>query len=117
MFKTAGSNVPATMKGTLLGRTEDKERIFSFDLGSNFDIDDNNLIDLKGFKQFGKPQDEIRVNLDETVNFIFTYSGEGQVLKSTADFKIDQSLFTSLNVAIIELEYKIFGKNLRSLYI
>lgn len=117
MFKTAGSNVSATMKGTLLGRTEDKERIFSFDLGSNFDIDDNNLIDLKGFKQFGKPQDEIRVNLDETVNFIFTYSGEGQVLKSTADFKIDQSLFTSLNVAIIETEYKIsFGKNLRSLY-
>lgn len=117
MFKTAGSNVSATLRGTLLGRTEDRERIFSFTLGSNFDIDDNNYIDFKGFKQFGRVQDEIRVELDETANFIFTYAGDDQVLRSTSDFKIDQTLFSRLNVSIIETEYKVsFGKALRSLY-
>lgn len=116
-FKAAGSNSPAVMRGTLKGRTSDKERIWQFKLDSRFDIDSLDQIDLKGFTQFGRPQEEIRVDLDERANFIFTYAGDGLTLKSSADFKIEQSLFDRTNVAIIETEYRvIFGKPLNSLY-
>lgn len=116
-FKVEGSNSPAVMKGTLLGKTEDKERIFEFKLGSNFDIDAVDSLDLKGFNQFGRPQDQVRVKLEETANFIFTYGTEGLTLRSVSDFKIDQSLFSTVNIAIIETEYKVsFGQILDAFY-
>lgn len=116
-FMSTGSNQPAVLRGQLKGRTEDKERIWEFDLRSQFDIDSQNQLDLRGFTQFGRPQAEIRVDLDEQANFIFTYGGDGLVLKSSADFKIDQTLFDKPNIAIIETEYRvIFGKDLGAMY-
>lgn len=108
---------PVTMKGKLLGITEDKERVWEFRMPSRFDIDDTNEIDLAGFNQFGRPQDSVRVNLTETANFIFTYGGGSGTLLSNSDFRIDQNLFNTTNIAIIETEYSMeFARPLESLY-
>ncbi|WNV45845.1 hypothetical protein [Aeromonas phage AerS_266] len=116
-FSVEGSTAPAVMKGTLLGKTAEGERVFQFKIPSRFDVDALDTIDLKNFNQFGRPQDTVRVNLEETANFIFTYSGDGLALKSATDFKIDQTLFNNITIAIIETEYKLtFGQTLNSLY-
>ena len=108
---------PVTMKGTLLGKQEDGERVWQFRMPSRFDISDINEIDLGGFNQFGRPQDAVRVNLTETANFIFTYGGGSGTLLSNSDLRIDQTLFNTTHVAIIETEYKMeFARPLESLY-
>ena len=108
---------PVTMKGKLLGVTAEKERIWEFRMPSRFDIDDTNEIDLAGFNQFGRPQDTVRVGLVETANFIFTYGGGSGALLTNSDLRIDQTLFDTTNIAIIETEYKMeFARPLESLY-
>lgn len=116
-FNTIGSSTPATMRGKLLGKSEDKERVWQFTIPSRFDLDDLDQIDLGGFNQFGRPQDQIRTKLNEVANFIFTFAGDGQVVRSASDMKVDQSLFDRVNVAIIETEYATtFGKRLGAMY-
>ncbi|QEP52387.1 hypothetical protein D9_0180 [Aeromonas phage D9] len=116
-LNTEGSNALASIRGKLKGLNKDKERVWEFKIPSRFDITDRDEIDLRGFQQFGRPQDEVRVKLEEIATFIFTYAGDGQVLRSPSDGKIDQSLFEQLSVAIIETEYRVqFGKRLSSLY-
>lgn len=114
---SSGSSELAALRGKLLGKTEEKERIWEFTIPSRFDIDSKHELDLRGFNQFGRPQNEIRSVLDTVATFIFTYSGDGQTLNPTADGKIDQTLFERTSVAIIETEYRLtFGKNLESIY-
>lgn len=116
-FGMNGRESPVTMKGTLVGKTEEGERRFEFVMDSRYDIDDLGQIDLGGFNQFGRPQDKVRVNLTETANFIFTYGGAGHTLLSPSDMKIDQNLFTSTNISMIETEYVMeFARPLESLY-
>jgi hypothetical protein len=116
-FKSSDSNSPAIKRGTLVGKVAEGERIFRFTLPSRYDIDANDEIDLRGFNQFGQPQNLVRVALDVVANFIFTYSADGQILRSAADFKIDQTLFNGTTIAMIETEYRVsFGKILSSMY-
>lgn len=113
-----GTTSPATMRANFDGIDSDtKERIFSFRIESNYDIDDGNQIDMFGFNQFGRPQDHTFVDLATTANFIFTYSGPGNQLLSKSDMKIDQTLFNSTTISMIETEYAVeFGRPLESLY-
>lgn len=114
---SSGSSELAALRGTLLGKNADNERIWEFTIPSRFDIDAKDEIDLRGFNQFGRPQNEIRSKLDTVATFIFTYSGDGQTLTSPSDGKIDQTLFNRINVSIIETEYRLtFGKSLGSIY-
>lgn len=116
-FGISKGDAPVTMKGTLKGVTEDKERIWEFRMPSRFDIDEDDQIDLAGFNQFGRPQTAVRVNLLETANFIFTYGGGTGTLLSNSDLRIDQTLFNTTNIAIIETEYSMeFARPLESLY-
>lgn len=117
-FTPSGVASPISMKAELAGVTEDGERRFVFTIPSNFDITDADLINLSGFNQFGQPTIAGSfVDLQTTANFIFTLSGSGVKLTSASDMKIDQSLFTSTNISIIETDYVVeFGRNLSSLY-
>lgn len=117
-FKTVDSTSPATIKATMIGLAEDSgERVYVFDLGTTFDLNENSQLNLAGFRQFGKLQDEVRVDLSTIANFIFTYAAPNLILQSTSDFKIDQALFNTLSISIIETEYVVeFGKLLSSLY-
>lgn len=116
-FGMIGRDSPVTMKGTLLGKDKDGERLWEFRMPSRFDVDEDDRIDLAGFNQFGRPQDSVRVNLKETADFIFTYGGGTGTLLSNSDMRIDQTLFTTTHIAIIETEYSMeFGRPLESLY-
>lgn len=111
------SSSPATIRAALLGKTADGERIFSFRLPSSFDVDSFNQIDLGNLNQFGKPQEQVYIDLSTTANFIFTYSGDGQQLLSSSDMKINQLLFDRTTVSMIETDYKLeFGRYLKSMY-
>lgn len=117
-FTPSGVTSPIMMRAELKGTDSNKERHFVFNIPSSFDITDADLIELKGFNQFGQPvTNGSFVDLKTTANFIFTMSGSGVKLTSTSDMKIDQSLFSRTNISIIETEYVLeFGRNLGSLY-
>lgn len=116
-FTPGSSASPATMKAQLMGKTAEGERIFRFNMPSRFDVDEFDQIDLGGFKQFGRPQDQTYIDLTTVANFIFTYGGEGHSLLSSSDMKIDQTLFTTTNIAMIETDYVLeFGRPLKSMY-
>lgn len=116
-FDVNDASVRKTAKGTLAGKNADGERKWVFDLSTDWDIDHNNLIYFKGFKQFGEARDVVSAKLNQSTNFIFTYAGDSTREKSTADTKIDQSLFENEVTAIVETEFKIeFGRHLSHLY-
>lgn len=117
-FSPTGSATPATMRATFAGIDSDtKERIFVFHIPTRYDIDDGNQIDMGGFNQFGRPQASTFIDLSTVANFIFTYSGPGNQLLSKSDMKIDQTLFDSTTISMIETEYAVeFARPLESLY-
>lgn len=113
----SGVSSPITMRATLKGVTKEGERQFEFMIPSTLDITDADLIGLQGFNQFGQPSRVSYVDLQTTANFIFTVSGPGLQLTSASDMKIDQNLFNTVNIAIIETDYVLeFGRNLGSLF-
>lgn len=116
-FDVNDASTRKTARGTLVGKNSDGERKWSFDLSTDWDIDHNNLIYFKGFRQFGELRDTVTAKLSQSTSFIFTYEGDSTREKSTADTKIDQSLFESQATAIVETEFKIeFGRHLEHLY-
>lgn len=115
---TSGTTAPAVMRGNLKGIDKTtKERIWEFVIPTRFDIDVGDEIDLRGMNQFGREQEVVRSLLDTVATFIFTYTNDGQVLTSTSDGKIDQTLFNGVTISIVETDYKLtFGKRLSALY-
>lgn len=108
---------PKTLKGTLVGKNKDKERKWRFILETDFDIDSEDNIYFKGFRQYGEVKDAVASALTQRVNFIFTYQGDNTREKSTADTHIDQSLFDTVQTAIVETEFTVeFGRHLSNLY-
>lgn len=51
-IKPVGESLYAFNNGVLIGRTEDNERIFEFDIDTNYEIDSNNNITVTNFKMF-----------------------------------------------------------------
>lgn len=113
----ADTTSEATIRGKLLGKDDKGERYWQFKLSTRFNIDELDKIDFAGFNLFGRPADTIRTGLSELITFIFTYGGDHAVLKSQSDNKIDQSLFKTTNISIIETQYRIdLGTSLKSMY-
>lgn len=116
-FDVNEGSAKKTARGYLLGKNENKERKWAFDLDTDWDIDHNNNIYFKGFRQFGISKDTVTASLNQSISFIFTYEGDSTKEKSTADLKIDQSLFDTQVTAIVETEFNVeFGRYLNHLY-
>ena len=106
-----------TLKGFLVGKNKDKERLWRFEVETDFDIDADDLIYFKGFNQYGDTRPNVTSKLTQRVNFIFTYEGDNTKEKSVADTHIDQSLFPTVHTAIVETEFTVeFGRPLTNLY-
>lgn len=107
----------ATMAATLYGVTEDKERIFTLKLESRFDIDVNDIIYFNNFHQFGERQDQTGLPLESEYTLIFTTIGDRFDTDTETDHKINQDLFSSPMIGIIETSYNItLGKLLNNFY-
>lgn len=112
-----GTTSPATMRAIYQGRTQEGERRFMFDLPSRFDVDSNDQIDIGGLNQFGRPQLSTAIDLSTIANFIFTYSGNNLQLLSPSDLRIDQALFNTTTISMIETDYTLeLGRQLKSMY-
>lgn len=111
------SSSQASLRGTLVGLTEQKERIWQFTLKSKFDVDVNNIIYFTNFSQFGIVQPSTGTALDLEMTLIFTTLGDPEYTKTDSDAKIDTTLFDDDVVAVIETRYSItLGKQLGNLY-
>lgn len=111
------SNAAAAMAATLYGETEDGERVWQFKLNSRFDVDINDVIYFTNFTQFGNVQPNTGVPLELNMTFIFTHAGDKEFTGTETDQKIDQSLFRTPMVGIIETQYSTtLGQKLGNLY-
>lgn len=62
----------AYIPGVFLGKTEDMERVYRFDIKTNFDIDANNAMQLTNAMMYEQTQQFLRTTLDQ--NFDIFYS-------------------------------------------
>lgn len=111
------SNSPASLAGSLVGITEEGERIWQFKLTSKFDVDVGNVLYLNNLYQFGNPQPTTGVKLDLDIGFIFTLAGDKENTDTAMDSRIEQELFTTPMIGIIETTYSVsLGKELNKIY-
>lgn len=116
-FTPKSSTTSASIVGVLLGIDEDGERVWSFDINSNYDVDSNDNLYLNNFSQFGSVRAALPIGLTQEISLIFTTEGNPYLEISPSDTKIDQSLFKQNMIAIIETSYKVtFGSLLSHLY-
>lgn len=107
----------ATLAATLVGITDENERIFTFKLESRFDVDVNDVIYFNNFNQFGDVQNNTGLELDSDFTFIFTVGGDKTDTDTDSDKKINDDIFTIPMVAIIETRYSVtLGKLLNNFY-
>lgn len=67
----------AYLNGTLVGRTEGDEFIFEFDLGSNFDVDDQHQLQMTTFKMYDLENRKTGMGLDTTLDLQYIVSDYG----------------------------------------
>lgn len=116
-FTPVNSDTIASIRGILLGLDEFGDRVWRFNIDCNFDIDYSDNIFLKNFSQFGYAQKSLAANLTERMTLIFTMAGGSDQLTSDTDSKIEQELFETNMIAIIETAYNVtFGKALNNMY-
>ena len=107
----------ANMAATLYGTTPEGERVWQFKLETRFDIDTSDVIYFNNFSQFGQVQPSTGTLLDMEMTFIFTHTGDKLETGTESDAKIDDTLFRTEMVAIIETQYSVtLGKKLSNLY-
>lgn len=107
----------ASVPGVFYGVDENGERIFQFKLDTKFDLDVSDILYLNNMVQFGQKQVNVGTSLDTIFTFIFTVTGDPRQTDTESDRKIEQSLFPSPQIAIIETSYVVnIGKRLANLY-
>jgi len=73
-FVPEGEIDRAYLNGTLTGRTEDNEYIFEFDLGTNFDVDDGDFLQMNAFKMYDLEDRKTGIKLDAVLDLQYIVS-------------------------------------------
>lgn len=116
-FVPVNSDSLASIKGKIIGLDQDNERVWQFDINCNFDVDFSDNIYLNNFSQFGFAQKALPAKLSERMTMVFTMAGGRDQSTSDSDSKIEQELFDTNMIAIIETGYRItFGKALNNMF-
>lgn len=116
-FIPVNADTLASIKGTIIGLDENNERVWRFNIDCNFDVDFSDNIYLNNFSQFGYGQNALPAGLSERMTLIFTMAGGRDQSTSESDSKVEQELFDTNMIAIIETGYRItFGKALNNMY-
>ena len=114
-----GEDTRAYLNGTMTGRTTDNERIFEFDLSTNFDIDSKDNISLQKFLMF--TVDPRITSCPLSVEFDILYSTNTSMPTGWSANSIDQILgkfnLPSQTVGVTQEKLKvIFGYSLNTLW-
>lgn len=117
-FIPVGENKHAFINGSLEGIDTDGERIYSFTIKTNYDIDSNNVLYLDNFSMFDKDTLKLGVNLTHQFKILFLTSSKptnyrGHKLDKTyGDFLLDND-----NIVVTEESLLLeFGKPLKALW-
>jgi hypothetical protein len=73
-YRPSGENNYASLNGTLIGM-EDDERVYQFDIETNFDIDDQDGLRTLNFTMYNDVQNDFRVALEDNFDISFVVSG------------------------------------------
>lgn len=116
-FSPADSRDIATLKGTVLGRNSDNDRIWSFELDSNFDVDKRDLLTFTNMFMFSRPISGVKAELKSDIRVLFLVEGSEGEKATEQDLLIDPALYPNNMTCLIEVGYDlIFGKTLKNLY-
>ncbi|UVD32082.1 hypothetical protein [Vibrio phage phiKT1028] len=116
-FSPADSNDIATLKGGILGRNADNDRIWSFELHSNFDVDSRDLLNFTNMFMFSRPISSVKAELKSDIRVLFLVEGSEGEKQTEQDLLIDPALYPTSMTCLIEVGYDlIFGKTLNNLY-
>lgn len=116
-FNPADATTQASIKGKLVGKTADEERVWEFLLETGFDIDKRDLISFQNFDMFGEPQSSVLAKLEDNIGLLFLMEGTDDGRESKSDRKIDASLFEKRMLVMAELGYRVtFGRRLKHLH-
>ncbi|AUR80916.1 hypothetical protein FDJ25_gp100 [Vibrio phage Aphrodite1] len=116
-FTPADSNEIATLKGKVLGRNEEQDRVWEFTLESNFDVDVRDMLSFTNMNMFGRPASEVHADLKTDIKVMFLVEASEGEKPTEQDLRIDAVLFGSNKTCLIEVGYDVvFGKALNNLY-
>lgn len=116
-FTPADSSEIATLKGEVLGRDQDNNRIWSFMLESNFDVDVRDMLSFTNLHMFGRPAKSVHAELKTDIKVMFLVEASEGEKPTEQDLRIDAVLFGPNKTCLIEVGYDvIFGKALKNLY-
>ncbi|BAW98306.1 phage protein [Vibrio phage pTD1] len=116
-FTPADSRDIATLKGTVLGRNSDNDRIWSFELDSNFDLDQRDLMTFTNMFMFSRPIPSVKAELKSDIRVLFLVEGSEGEKQTEQDLLIDPALYPTNMTCLIEVGYDlILGKALNNLY-
>ena len=118
-FIPEGQTTPAYLIGTLMGTTANGERIFNFDLSTNFNVDINNCIQLTKFLLFANQPILTGAKLLTDFNIIYTtnYPVGSQWVPNTIDAGLSNFLLPINTVGITNEILRVnFGYSLDRLW-
>lgn len=110
------------LQGTLFATKPSGERVFEFDITSNFDIDDGDLLTLQSFKMFNTSDQDFKTSL--TNKFDIVYSTSALLGGGWVSHEIDSLLgafmlpnrIAAINQETITLQFGVTLKNLWASY-
>lgn len=73
-FQPDRSGDYAYIRGVLLGRTDDQERVYRFDIKTNYDIDSNNALQLTNAVMYEESQQFLRTPLQQDFDLFYSTS-------------------------------------------
>lgn len=118
-FVPRGEVDRAYLNGTLVGRTEDDEFLFEFKLDTNFDVDDQHLLQMTGFKMYDLESRSTGIELDTTLDLqyiVSDYDIDGLEASDLDDEK-GQFLLPATTYVVIQESLKVrFGTALTGLW-
>lgn len=94
-FTPAAVGAPAAINGEYLGVGDDGEDIFSFNMPSGYDVDDNNLVSMLGFHALTPEEREVYCALEQPMSLTFC---TGAALPSSSKVTSLDSQLVRLNL-------------------
>lgn len=89
-YRPTGEKDRAFQTGTLIGHTQDGERVYEFTLGTDYDVDGNDNIVLNTFSMYGDPERKHATPL--TSDFDIIYIAAGLTTEGMQNSSIDLDL-------------------------
>lgn len=120
LFMPESESSYAYLNGTIIGRTDTRERVWEFRLTSNMDITEKNEVVLNSFGQFGNAPSKLRSLLSGSftvLNCIARDKSPNDVVLTDSDKKLGEVYLDRQMVVVTEQAYQLqFGTALDMMY-